>query len=122
MWVLGLRRLSGITTWQYTGWQTSWLARVSTPIAAILGGRHRVPLAQPIILFPTLPNSVPAESDSEQNHDDIVAGCKCASQSGTSTRCFEVKLRTALPNPPLFGIVATLALLFWPVATATVDL
>ena len=40
----------------------------------------------------------------------------------SSTRCFEVKLRTALPNPPLFGIIATLALLFWPVATATVDL
>jgi hypothetical protein len=28
----------------------------------------------PIMLFPTLPSSVPAESDLEQNHDAIVAG------------------------------------------------
>jgi hypothetical protein len=37
------------------------------------------------------------------------------------TRCFQVKLRTALPDPPLFGFIAALTRLFWPVAAAAVE-
>jgi hypothetical protein len=33
-----------------------------------------------------------------------------------------VKLLTALPDPPLFRLIATLACLFGPIATATIDL
>jgi serine/threonine protein kinase len=39
-----------------------------------------------------------------------------------SRRCFEVKRLAALPDPPLFGLIAALARLLWSVATATVDL
>jgi|ERR1700722_7858983 len=40
----------------------------------------------------------------------------------TSARCLEVKLFATLPDPPLFGLIAALARLLWPVATATVNL
>ena len=33
-----------------------------------------------------------------------------------------MKLLTALPDPPLFRLIATLAGLFRPIATATIDL
>jgi hypothetical protein len=33
-----------------------------------------------------------------------------------------VELFTSLPDPPLFGLIATFARLLWPVATAAIDL
>jgi hypothetical protein len=40
----------------------------------------------------------------------------------TSTRDFHVKFLAALPDPLVFGLIAALASLLWPVATATVHL
>ncbi len=49
------------------------------------------------------------------------------SDVGTNTQnksngCLGVELLASLPDPPLFGLIATFARLLWPVAAATVDL
>jgi len=40
----------------------------------------------------------------------------------SSRRSFQVKLLTALPDPTLFGFIAALTRLLWPVTAAAVDL